>query len=133
MRRALFIASCASVWTTVSAMMIAVAFVLGVVTQARAHQLEVFVSVEGSEVEVEAEFSDGEIPKSGNVQVFDDRDRLIHVLQLGAEGTARFPVSGGSNGLRIEVDVGGGHSSYWILTPADIEAGTIQPDDSSRD
>ena len=100
-----------------------VALILGAASPALAHQLNVFAFVDGQEVVVEAKFSSGKRPKSGTVQVFDDRDRLIHVLQLEADGTVRFPVDGGDNGLRIDVNVGEDHSNYWILTPADIKAG----------
>ena len=90
---------------------------------ALAHRLNVFASVEDGTVVVEASFPDGGPARMGAVRVYDAQDRLIRTLTLGEDGTARFPVEGAADGLRVEVDAGEGHSDYWILTPADLIPG----------
>ena len=91
-----------------------------VASPALAHRLNVFASVEGGIIAVEASFPDGGPAREGTVRVYDAQDRLIRTLPLGEDGTARFPVEGATDGLRVEVDAGEGHSDYWILTPADL-------------
>lgn len=92
---------------------------------ALAHQLRVFAFVEAGEVVVEARFSTGRIPVSGTVEVRGADDALLLELELGAEGTVRFPLDpdAAEGGLAITVITGEGHEDYWILTPADISAG----------
>ncbi|MGF1551249.1 MAG: hypothetical protein ACFBWO_01960 [Paracoccaceae bacterium] len=90
---------------------------------AAAHRLMVFASVEGGEVLVETKFSNGKRPAAGRVIVFDADERELRRLDLGPDGTARFPAEGGEAGLRIEVRTGEGHDDYWILTPEDVAGG----------
>lgn len=89
---------------------------------ALAHRLNVFAWIEGETVVVEAKFSNGNRARSGTIQIFDGGDRLLRTLPMGPDGTARFPLAGAEEGLRIEMSTGDGHDDYWILTPADIEA-----------
>ncbi|MGR3466753.1 MAG: hypothetical protein ACU0CI_02665 [Shimia sp.] len=90
-----------------------------------AHGLNVFASVEGEEVVVEAKFSNGRAPVSGEVRVSDDAGELIETLELGEDGTLRFPLDPvhAATGLLIEVEASDGHDNYWILTPDDIARG----------
>jgi nickel transport protein len=87
---------------------------------ALAHRLNVFAWVDGDAVVVEAKFASGARPKVAEVRVFDAQDRLIRTMGVDANGAARFPLEGATQGLRIEVDAGEGHEDYWILTPDDI-------------
>ena len=98
---------------------IAIALML-VGTGVNAHGLNVFASVQGQEVVVEAKFSSGRVPQIGTVRVYDSTDTLVRTLEISEDGTARFPVSGTEDGLRIEVETGDGHEDYWILTPEDL-------------
>jgi len=92
---------------------------------ALAHQLNVFAYVEDGEVVVEAKFSNGKRPVSGEVRVLDNEEKVLTVLQLRGDGTQRFPLSSvdHAKGLLIEVETGEGHDDYWILTPEDIQRG----------
>lgn len=85
-----------------------------------AHRLNVFAWVENGEVVVEAKFASGARPKVGMVRVYDGADALIRTMGVDENGSARFPLEGAGQGLRIEVDAGDGHEDYWILTPDDI-------------
>lgn len=87
---------------------------------ASAHQLMVFAAVEGQEVVVETKFSNGKVPKTGTVTVYDGEDKVVGSHALSPDGTARFPLEHADSGLRIEVSTGGGHDNYWVLTPDDI-------------
>lgn len=92
---------------------------------AAAHKLVVFASVSGETVNVEAKFSTGRIPKSGEVRVFDAKETLIQTLPLDPDGITSFPLNpdAGAEGLLIEVEAGEGHEDYWLLTPDDIARG----------
>ncbi len=87
---------------------------------ASAHQLMVFAAVEGQEVVVETKFSNGKVPKTGTVTVYDGEDKVVGTHALSPNGTARFPLEHADSGLRIEVSTGEGHDNYWVLTPDDI-------------
>lgn len=89
-------------------------------SQAVAHQLNVFAWVNGAEVLVEAKFSNGRVPQIGTVRVFDAQENLVETLTIDEDGTARFPIAGAEDGLRIEIETGEGHEDYWILTPDDL-------------
>ncbi len=90
-----------------------------------AHDLRVFASVMGAEVRVEAKFSSGRTPNSGEVRVKDAAGATIMTLPIGEGGVATFalPEAAKAGGLMIEVKAGDGHEDYWLLTPADIAAG----------
>jgi nickel transport protein len=97
-----------------------VAAALTLATTASAHQLNVFAWVDGSEVVVEGKFSNGRVPQAGTITVYDAADKVLRTLEVGEDGTARFPLAGGEDGLRIELFTGEGHEDYWILTPGDL-------------
>lgn len=92
---------------------------------AAAHKLRVFASVDGDVVNVEAKFSTGRIPKSGEIRVFDAKEVLIQTLPLDPGGVTSFPLDAdrAADGLLIEVEAGKGHEDYWLLTPDDIARG----------
>ena len=85
-----------------------------------AHQLSVFAWVEGDSVLVEARLPKGKHPKLGDVRVYDGKDKLLLETKLQPDGTTSFPLENWETGLRIVVDIGHGHQSYWILTPFEI-------------
>lgn len=87
---------------------------------AQAHRLNVFATVEGEAVVVEARFSNGNPAEGGAVRVFDAADRLVFETVTGPDGTARVPLDDLRDGLRVEVDTGKGHSDYWILSAEDL-------------
>lgn len=97
------------------------ALTVGVASAAFAHQLVVFASTDCDVVLVEAKFSNGRIPVTGEVRVLDGQNTLLLRTELGEDGTARVPLAelDSSTGLLIEVDAGN-HDDYWILTPEDI-------------
>lgn len=98
--------------------------IIAAASPAAAHKLRVFASVSGDTVNVEAKFSTGRIPKSGEIRVFDASETLILTLPIDADGVTSFPLSeDAANGLLIEVEAGEGHENYWLLTPDDIAKG----------
>jgi nickel transport protein len=99
---------------------------VAVAAPALAHGLLVFARVDGEEVVADAKFSNGNPVKAGEFLVFDGNDVLLTTVEVGPDGTARFPLEGADTGLKIQMDAGDGHEDYWILTPADIEAQRTQ-------
>ncbi|MFN3973337.1 MAG: hypothetical protein ACK4GO_17770 [Gemmobacter sp.] len=85
-----------------------------------AHQLVVFASVEDGVVDIEANFTNGKPVVSGTLRIRDAADNLIHEAPLSEARPIRFPVGDRLDGLKVEVDAGGGHSNYWLLTPTDL-------------
>ena len=106
--------------------LIAAVLSLALTAPALAHRLNVFASVEGEEVVVEAKFSTGRIPVAGAVRVSDGADEELATYELQPDGTARFPLDreAAGEGLGITVTTSGNHEGYWILTPDDIARGT---------
>ena len=86
-----------------------------------AHKLTVFAWVEGDTVMVEGTLPKGKHPKQGVLRVYDGNDRLLLKTQIQSDGTASFPLRNWESGLKIVIDIGEGHQSYWILTPFDIK------------
>ena len=98
--------------------------IVAAASPAAAHKLRVFASVAGETVNVEAKFSTGRIPKSGEVRVFDAAETLIMTLPLDPDGVTSFPLGeDAAEGLLIEVEASEGHEDYWLLTPDDIARG----------
>ena len=98
-------------------------------TTALAHDLRVFAYVEGNTVNVEARFSSGRLPVQGEVRVFDADETLTATYAIDPDGITSFPLdeAARNSGLMIEVQVGEGHSDYWLLTPDDIAKGQDTP------
>jgi len=86
-----------------------------------AHKLSVFAWVEEDTVFVEGRLNIGKSAKSGEINVYDGKDRLILKRDVNPDGPTSFPLPDYSTGLKIEMKAGEGHSSYWILTPYDID------------
>ena len=91
------------------------------VLPALAHQLSVFAWVEDETVHVQGKLPKGKHPKQGTIFVYDGNDKLLLEKQIQPNGTAAFPLKNWETGLKIVLDIGHGHTSYWILTPYDIE------------
>ena len=103
----------------------AIALSVALTAPALAHRLNVFASVEGDEVVIEAKFSTGRIPVSGTVRVSDGAENELATYELQPDGTLRFPLDreAAGEGLSITVTTSGSHEGYWVLTPADIARG----------
>ena len=98
-----------------------VVFIVWAPSGVLAHQLSVFAWVEGDNVKVQGKLPKGKHPKQGMVFVYDGNDRLLLQKQIQPDGTATFPLKDWETGLKILLDIGHGHQSYWILTPFDIK------------
>ena len=106
----------------VAPLVLAAGFAVATFAPAAAHRLNVFAFIDGGDVVVEAKFSTGKRPVSGDVRVLDGNEALLVTMELGNNGTVRFPLSSVHHvgGLVIEISTGEGHDDYWILTPEDI-------------
>ncbi|MGD8894204.1 MAG: hypothetical protein PVF94_14330 [Desulfobacterales bacterium] len=93
----------------------------GFPSSAFAHRLSVFAWVEGDTVFVQGKLGGGKRPKQGAVYVYDGKEKLLFQTEINADGIASFPLPEWQTGLKVVVDIGKGHRSYWILTPGDIK------------
>lgn len=102
---------------------VVIALAVGCPRSADAHQLSVFAKAQDDAVMITANFANGSEVKSGILRIFGADDSLL--LQQDIEGIwpVVFSVGPHRDGLRIEVDAGNGHNSYWILTPVDLSQG----------
>ena len=114
---------------------LALLFIIGYASPSVAHKLSVFAWVEGNTVKVEGKLPKGKRPKQGMIFVYDGADRLLLKKQIQPDGTATFPLQNWESGLKIVMDIGEGHQSYWILTPFDIrqQLGETKKSESTRD
>jgi nickel transport protein len=104
--------------------------IAGLPTSAFSHKLSVFAWVEGDRVYVEGKLGGGKRPKRGKVLVYNGKNRLLLQTKIREDGTASFPLPDWQTGLKIIMDIGDGHKSYWILTPLDIKE---QREESSKE
>ena len=104
---------------------LALLMTLALSAPALAHRVNVFASVEEDTVTVEAKFSTGRIPTTGEVRVEDADGALVATFPLGEGGVTQFSLAGlpYEDGLSITVLTDDDHEGYWLLTPADIAAG----------
>ena len=70
---------------------------------------------------MQSKLGGGKRPKQGTVYVYDGNEKLLLQAEIKPDGTASFPLPDWQTGLKILVDIGKGHMSYWVLTPYDIE------------
>ncbi len=87
---------------------------------AAAHQLTVFATVADGVVRIEATFANGTPVKAGTLRILDAQEAVIHEALLDGTAPILFPVGSHTDGMTIEVDAGGGHANYWVLTPKDL-------------
>jgi nickel transport protein len=85
-----------------------------------AHKLSVFAWVEGKTVHVEGKLPGGKHPATGKISVFDGSDQLLLEIEIIKAGVVTFPLPEWRTGLKIVLDIGSGHQSFWILTPGDV-------------
>ncbi len=88
---------------------------------AQAHRLVIYAYAEGSEVVVEAKFSNGNPAKLGEIRLLDQASTVLLTAPLDADGETRLPLpQAAAKGLVVEVETDQGHQDYWLLTPADL-------------
>lgn len=88
---------------------------------ALAHRLVIYAYAEAGEVVVETKFDSGRPAKEGTMILRDAAEAELSRHPLEEDGELRVPIPNeGTDGLIVEVITGGGHSDYWILTPADL-------------
>ncbi len=90
---------------------------------AAAHRLVVYAQAAAGEIVVEANFDNGNPAQSGQVRLLDAGGALLAEAPLAAGGVTRLPLPDGAEaGLEVRVQTDAGHTDYWLLTPADLEA-----------
>ncbi len=89
---------------------------------ARAHNLDAACRVFPRRmVRVETWFSNGDIPKTGQVEVFSDSGELLIKGRLSSQGLFLFDAPEGG-GLRVTIDAGQGHGKNLAIRPEELVA-----------
>ncbi len=99
----------------------ALCVLLCLATPALAHRLIVFAYAEDGQIVGEAKFGNNRPATVGEVRVESEAEEVLSRAPLGAAGVTRLEVLPEfSAGVVVHVSTEGGHSDYWILTPADL-------------
>ncbi len=88
---------------------------------AGAHRLNVFAYLEGSEVKVEAYFSDGAKAKRSDLKVYDADDTLLIKNKTDARGEFAFGLPATEGDLLIVVTAGEEHVGKYTLKAEEFE------------
>jgi hypothetical protein len=95
---------------------------LGLAGEARAHRLDAACRLLPRRmVRVESWFDNGDIPKTGQVEVFSDSGELLVKGRLSSQGLFLFDAPEGQ-GLRVKVDAGEGHGKELAIRPEELIA-----------
>ena len=97
---------------------------------AHAHRLNVFAYVEGSQVKVEAYFSDGAKARRSDLRVYDVGGRLLVKGETDAKGEYAFELPATEGDLLIVVESGEEHLGEYTLKAEEFEgvAGDEDPE-----
>ncbi|MBN1919007.1 MAG: hypothetical protein JW889_13960 [Verrucomicrobia bacterium] len=98
---------------------------------AAAHRLNVFAYVEGSDVVVEAYFSDSRVARGAVVEAYDAAGSVVVTVETGADGTCRFPVPDVAGGLRVVASTGEGHRGEYSMTAEELGGAPPSSGDAS--
>jgi hypothetical protein len=104
------------------ALTLAVTAVLASAARAEAHRLDAASRVlPGRMVRIETWFDNGDLPKSGQVEVFGDGE-LIVKGRLSSQGLFLFDAPKDAPPLRVVIDAGGGHGKNLEIGPEQFAA-----------
>lgn len=95
---------------------------------AQAHMVSVFAYVDAGKVHTESKFSGGRPVKGGKIEVFDQRNQMVHTGTTDAKGFYAFDVPADARELKIVLTAGMGHMNHWIVRPDELG---IEPDDDT--
>ncbi len=94
---------------------------------AGAHDLVIAAEVDGDTIVVTVTYDDGSRPSEATVVFSRDGEKEILRTPLADDGTASLDRLLAADGLIIEAFDPEGHSSYRILTPADLDPEESRP------
>jgi len=97
-------------------------FLIGVVTVAHAHKVNVFAYAEGDQVYVEGYFSDGTKAKNSDVTVADAAGRQLLRGKTNEQGDLTFPITE-RQALHITLNAGEGHQGTYDIPLDEIAGG----------
>jgi hypothetical protein len=102
---------------------LALMLALAAVGEARAHRLDAaWRPLPRGMVRVETWFDNGDIPKTGSVEVFDDAGELLVKGRLSSQGLFLFDAPEG-HGLRVMIDAGQGHGKELAIRAEELVQG----------
>lgn len=102
------------------ALTLALFAVVGLAGQARAHRLDAACRfLPRRMVRVESWFDNGDVPKTGQVEVFGDDGELLVKGRLSSQGLFLFDAPPGLP-LRVVIDAGQGHGKELAIKPDEL-------------
>jgi hypothetical protein len=109
---------------------LAVMLALAAAGEARAHRLDAaWRPLPRGMVRVETWFDNGDIPKTGQVEVFDDAGELLVKGRLSSQGLFLFDAPE-ARAVRVVIDAGQGHGKELEIKPEELAvAAAPQPTD----
>lgn len=93
---------------------------------AAAHDLVIAAEVDGDDIVVTVTYDDGSRPSEATVVFSRDGEEILRT-PLADDGTASLDRPLAADGLIVEAFDPEGHSSYRILTPADLDPEESRP------
>ncbi len=107
------------------ALTLTLAAALGLAGEARAHRLDAACRFFPRRmVRIESWFDNGDIPKTGQVEVFADSGELLIKGRLSSQGLFLFDAPEGG-GLRVMIDAGQGHGKELAIRPEELIAARV--------
>jgi hypothetical protein len=101
---------------------LALSAALGLAGEARAHRLDASCRfLPRRMVRIESWFDNGDIPKTGQVEVFGDSGELLIKGRLSSQGLFLFDAPQGQ-ALRVMIDAGQGHGKELAIRPEELVA-----------
>ncbi|MBB1076292.1 hypothetical protein HUU62_17950 [Rhodoferax sp. 4810] len=90
-------------------------------TPSEAHQLKVFATAIGQEIDGRAYFANGAAASGAHIIISDQAGKQLTQLQPDAAGQFHYHAPAAMD-LRIIADSGDGHRAEWLITAAELSA-----------
>ncbi|SFL73724.1 hypothetical protein [Halanaerobium salsuginis] len=101
-------------------------------TAVLAHRVILYAYVEGSNLEIEAGFSDGSPARLAKLEIYDKQDNLLATGETNEAGLAEVAIPARTD-LKIILKAGMGHQAEYQINESEIAKDFKQPADQTLD